>query len=106
MRPDCPHTHSHTTHVCLNTALIPWRPIPRRPLPPSPLQYSPTIGDVYTKDVEVNGAPRHITIDDTAGQEAYADLKREKLTTGDVRGRGVAVLCALLGPRMRGGRIV
>ena len=32
------------------------------------MQYSPTIGDVYTKDVEVNGAPRHITIDDTAGQ--------------------------------------
>jgi Ras-related protein Rap-2C len=46
-------------------------------------QYMPTIGDMYTKDVEVFGAPRHIEIDDTAGQEAYADLKREKLGTGD-----------------------
>ena len=32
------------------------------------LQYMPTIGDMYTKDVEVNGAPRHVEIDDTAGQ--------------------------------------
>jgi small GTP-binding protein len=46
-------------------------------------QYLPTIGDMYTKDVEVNGAPRHVQIDDTAGQEAYADLKNEKLGTGD-----------------------
>lgn len=45
----------------------------------------PTIGDMYTKDVECLGAPRHIEIDDTAGQEAYADLKREKMSTGDVR---------------------
>ena len=44
----------------------------------------PTIGDMYTKDVEVFGAPRHIEIDDTAGQEAYADLKKEKMSTGDV----------------------
>jgi hypothetical protein len=44
----------------------------------------PTIGDMYTKDVEVHGAPRHIEIDDTAGQEAYADLKKEKMSTGDV----------------------
>ena len=43
----------------------------------------PTIGDMYTKDVEIDGAPRHVEIDDTAGQEAYADLKREKLATGD-----------------------
>jgi len=43
----------------------------------------PTIGDMYTKDVECLGAPRHIEIDDTAGQEAYADLKREKMSTGD-----------------------
>jgi hypothetical protein len=28
----------------------------------------PTIGDMYTKDVEVLGAPRHVEIDDTAGQ--------------------------------------
>jgi hypothetical protein len=48
------------------------------------MQYMPTIGDMYTKDVEVNGAPRHIEIDDTAGQEAYADLKKEKMSTGDV----------------------
>jgi Ras-related protein Rap-2C len=47
-------------------------------------QYMPTIGDMYTKDVEVRGAPRHIEIDDTAGQEAYADLKKEKMSTGDV----------------------
>ena len=47
-------------------------------------QYMPTIGDMYTKDVEVNGAPRHVEIDDTAGQEAYADLKKEKMSTGDV----------------------
>lgn len=46
-------------------------------------KYMPTIGDMYTKDVEVNGAPRHIEIDDTAGQEAYADLKKEKMSTGD-----------------------
>jgi small GTP-binding protein len=46
-------------------------------------QYMPTIGDMYTKDVEVFGAPRHIEIDDTAGQEAYADLKKEKMSTGD-----------------------
>eukprot|EP01138_Halocafeteria_seosinensis_P005839 gb/GECG01005968.1/.p1 GENE.gb/GECG01005968.1/~~gb/GECG01005968.1/.p1 ORF type:complete len:209 (+),score=39.10 gb/GECG01005968.1/:1-627(+) len=46
-------------------------------------QYLPTVGDMYTKDVEVNGAPRHIQIDDTAGQEAYADLRSEKLGTGD-----------------------
>lgn len=46
-------------------------------------QYMPTIGDMYTKDVEVNGAPRHVEIDDTAGQEAYADLKKEKMSTGD-----------------------
>lgn len=46
----------------------------------------PTIGDMYTKDVEVNGAPRHVEIDDTAGQEAYADLKKEKMSTGDVSG--------------------
>lgn len=45
----------------------------------------PTIGDMYTKDVEVLGAPRHIEIDDTAGQEAYADLKKAKMSTGDVR---------------------
>lgn len=32
------------------------------------LQYMPTIGDMYTKDVECLGAPRHIEIDDTAGQ--------------------------------------
>jgi hypothetical protein len=32
------------------------------------LQYMPTIGDMYTKDIEVDGAPRHIEIDDTAGQ--------------------------------------
>jgi hypothetical protein len=38
---------------------------------------------MYTKDVEVMGMPRHIEIDDTAGQEAYADLKKEKLGTGD-----------------------
>lgn len=44
----------------------------------------PTIGDMYTKDVEVSGAPRHVEIDDTAGQEAYADLKKEKMSTGDV----------------------
>jgi small GTP-binding protein len=43
----------------------------------------PTIGDMYTKDVEVNYAPRHVEIDDTAGQEAYADLKKEKMSTGD-----------------------
>ena len=35
------------------------------------LQYLPTVGDMYTKDVEVNGAPRHIEIDDTAGQVAF-----------------------------------
>eukprot|EP00158_Paraphelidium_tribonemae_P010097 Partr_v1_DN3314_c0_g1_i1_m60521 putative member of RAS oncogene family len=46
-------------------------------------QYMPTIGDMYTKDIEVDGAPRHIEIDDTAGQEAYADLKKEKMSTGD-----------------------
>lgn len=46
-------------------------------------QYLPTIGDMYTSDVEVNGAPRHIQLDDTAGQEAYADLRAEKLGTGD-----------------------
>jgi small GTP-binding protein len=46
-------------------------------------QYMPTIGDMYTKDVEVSGAPRHVEIDDTAGQEAYADLKKEKMSTGD-----------------------
>jgi GTPase SAR1 family protein len=45
--------------------------------------YMPTIGDMYTKDVEVLGAPRHVEIDDTAGQEAYADLKKEKMGTGD-----------------------
>lgn len=80
---------------------------------PSPPQYMPTIGDMYTKDMEVLGAPRHIEIDDTAGQvrrapecrhgrllpppaasavltaplpraqEAYADLKKEKMSTGD-----------------------
>jgi len=38
---------------------------------------------MYTKDVEVLGAPRHVEIDDTAGQEAYADLKKEKMGTGD-----------------------
>jgi GTPase SAR1 family protein len=32
------------------------------------VQYLPTIGDMHTKDVEVNGHPRHIQIDDTAGQ--------------------------------------
>ena len=32
------------------------------------VQYMPTIGDMYTKDIEVAGAPRHIEIDDTAGQ--------------------------------------
>jgi len=46
-------------------------------------QYLPTIGDMYTKDVEVNGTPKTIKIDDTAGQEAYADLRSEKLGTGD-----------------------
>lgn len=46
-------------------------------------KYMPTIGDMYTKDMEVHGAPRHIEIDDTAGQEAYADLKKEKMSTGD-----------------------
>ena len=39
----------------------------------------------YTKDVEVNGYPRSVQVDDTAGQEAYADLRSEKLGTGDVR---------------------
>ena len=43
----------------------------------------PTIGDMYTKDVEVGGQPKHVEIDDTAGQEAYADLKKEKMSTGD-----------------------
>jgi GTPase SAR1 family protein len=75
----------------------------------------PTIGDMYTKDLEVDGAPRHVEIDDTAGQvsrrtgalraraapprhphslptplaaqEAYADLKKEKMSTGDVSSR-------------------
>lgn len=47
----------------------------------------PTIGDMYTKDMEALGAPRHIEIDDTAGQEAYADLKKEKMSTGDVSRR-------------------
>lgn len=28
----------------------------------------PTIGDMYTKDMEIDGAPRHVEIDDTAGQ--------------------------------------
>jgi hypothetical protein len=113
-------------------------PPPRRHLPPCARsqrpQYMPTIGDMYTNDVEVRrapaqpvtcaasssrplppascvprssaglpaalahypppclcaplqvfGAPRHIEIDDTAGQEAYADLKKEKMATGDVR---------------------
>lgn len=46
-------------------------------------QYAPTIGDMYTKDIELDGAPRHLEIDDTAGQEAYADLRNEKLGTGD-----------------------
>eukprot|EP00929_Paragymnodinium_shiwhaense_P008437 TRINITY_DN112396_c0_g1_i1.p1 TRINITY_DN112396_c0_g1~~TRINITY_DN112396_c0_g1_i1.p1 ORF type:complete len:217 (+),score=23.89 TRINITY_DN112396_c0_g1_i1:90-653(+) len=46
--------------------------------------YAPTVGDAYTKDVEIGGAPRHVVIDDTAGQEAYRDLAREKLSTGDV----------------------
>lgn len=32
------------------------------------LQYMPTIGDMYTKDIEVEGLPRHVEIDDTAGQ--------------------------------------
>ena len=44
----------------------------------------PTIGDMYVKDIEVDGMPKHIEIDDTAGQEAYADLKKEKMSTGDV----------------------
>lgn len=47
------------------------------------MQYAPTIGDMYTKDIELDGAPRHLEIDDTAGQEAYADLRNEKLGTGD-----------------------
>ena len=38
---------------------------------------------MYTKDIELDGAPRHLEIDDTAGQEAYADLRNEKLGTGD-----------------------
>jgi len=38
---------------------------------------------MYTKDIELDGAPRHLQIDDTAGQEAYADLRNEKLGTGD-----------------------
>ena len=50
----------------------------------SRLQYMPTIGDMYVKDIEVDGMPKHIEIDDTAGQEAYADLKKEKMSTGDV----------------------
>ena len=56
--------------------------VPAHPLC-TPPQYMPTIGDMYTKDMEVLGAPRHIEIDDTAGQEAYADLKKEKMSTGD-----------------------
>ncbi len=44
----------------------------------------PTIGDLYTKDIEIKGMPKHVEIDDTAGQEAYADLKKEKMSTGDV----------------------
>jgi hypothetical protein len=32
------------------------------------VQYMPTIGDMYTKDMEVDNAPRHVEIDDTAGQ--------------------------------------
>ena len=47
----------------------------------------PTIGDMYVKDIEVDGMPKHIEIDDTAGQEAYADLKKEKMSTGDVSTR-------------------
>ena len=31
-------------------------------------EYMPTIGDMYTKDLEVGGQPKHIEIDDTAGQ--------------------------------------
>jgi small GTP-binding protein len=46
-------------------------------------QYAPTIGDMFTKDIELDGVPRHLEIDDTAGQEAYADLRNEKLGTGD-----------------------
>ena len=30
--------------------------------------YMPTIGDMYTKDLEVDGQPKHVEIDDTAGQ--------------------------------------
>jgi hypothetical protein len=33
-----------------------------------PTDYMPTIGDMFTKDVEVLGQPRHVEIDDTAGQ--------------------------------------
>lgn len=31
-------------------------------------EYMPTIGDMYTKDLEVGGQPKHVEIDDTAGQ--------------------------------------
>ena len=61
----------------------------RLPFPPCPvpLQYMPTIGDMYTKDVEVFGAPRHIEIDDTAGQvrpgrRAADSLDERKSTPG------------------------
>lgn len=33
----------------------------------------PTIGDMYTKDIEVEGLPRHVEIDDTAGQVRACD---------------------------------
>jgi len=53
-------------------------------------QYQPTVGDLYTKDVEVNGMPRHLEIDDTAGQEIYSDIRKDKMSTGDVRRLGRA----------------
>ena len=37
-------------------------------------EYMPTIGDMFTKDVEVMGQPRHVQIDDTAGQVRRALL--------------------------------
>jgi GTPase SAR1 family protein len=55
-----------------------------RPAPtaPRPLQYMPTIGDMYTKDIEVDGAPRHIEIDDTAGQVRRRGRRLRRVVAG------------------------
>jgi hypothetical protein len=58
---------------------------------------------MYTKDIEVRGAPRHIEIDDTAGQEAYADIRNEKLGEGDVRAGAEAGAVVVAAGGWRGG---